>query len=125
MIETTPFHEFGDWQSPIMMHTDSEMICEKFKEDHEKAFKDALKATLMKRYAFDVDIDELIKAVNYDRNQYEKGFNDGFFRAKALYDRGEVEMPEGRSAGRCECGQFVNRLNKFCHECGRKIEWRE
>lgn len=26
----------------------------------------------------DVDKDELIKALQYDRNQYEKGYNDGF-----------------------------------------------
>lgn len=32
-------------------------------------------------YAVDVDKDELIKALQYDRDQYEKGFEDG---AKAL-----------------------------------------
>ena len=29
-------------------------------------------------YGFDVDKEELAKALNYDRNQYEKGYKDGY-----------------------------------------------
>ena len=39
----------------------------------------------------DVDKDELIKALKYDRDQYDKGFNDGY--SKGLED-GEKRMFE-------------------------------
>ena len=32
-------------------------------------------------YGFDVDKEELAKALNYDRNQYEKGYADGYKKA--------------------------------------------
>ena len=32
-------------------------------------------------YGFDVDKEELAKALNYDRNQYEKGHKDGYNKA--------------------------------------------
>lgn len=37
-------------------------------------------------YNINVDKDELIKALNYDRHQYEKGFSDGVAYMRALYD---------------------------------------
>ena len=47
----------------------------------------------VKRYGFDVDKEELAKALNYDRKQYEKGHTDGYNKAiddfvKAIVDRG-------------------------------------
>ena len=35
----------------------------------------------VQRYGFDVDKEELAKALNYDRNQYEKGHKDGYNNA--------------------------------------------
>ena len=40
--------------------------------------------------AVDVDKEELIKALSYDRNQYQKGYADGYADAKA-----ERKMEEG------------------------------
>ena len=37
---------------------------------------DCLKS--VQRYGFDVDKEELAKALNYDRKQYEKGHTDGY-----------------------------------------------
>lgn len=34
--------------------------------------------SVIQRYGIDVDKDELIKALNYDRGQYDKGFQDGY-----------------------------------------------
>ena len=44
-------------------------------------------------YGFDIDKEELAKALNYDRKQYEKGHTDGYNKAiddfvKAIVDRG-------------------------------------
>ena len=35
------------------------------------------------RQYVDVDKDELIRALQYDRNQYEKGFEDGYVKGRA------------------------------------------
>lgn len=35
----------------------------------------------------DVNKDELIKAMQYDRNQYDKGYQDGYEAAKLKYEK--------------------------------------
>ena len=35
----------------------------------------------VQRYGFDIDKEELAKALNYDRKQYEKGHTDGYNKA--------------------------------------------
>lgn len=47
----------------------------------------------VQRYGFDVDKEELARALCYDREQYEKGYADGYNKAiddfvKAIVDRG-------------------------------------
>ena len=44
-----------------------------------KLESDCLKS--VQRYGFDIDKEELAKALNYDRNQYEKGHTDGYNKA--------------------------------------------
>ena len=34
--------------------------------------------SVIQRYEIDVDKEELIKALNYDREQYDKGFREGY-----------------------------------------------
>lgn len=58
-----------------------------------------------------VDKEELIKALNYDRHQYEKGYAD----AKAEYQRPQGEWYYGED----ECGQD----GWFCSECGFFVPW--
>ena len=41
-----------------------------------KLESDCLKS--VQRYGFDIDKEELAKALNYDRKQYEKGHTDGY-----------------------------------------------
>lgn len=41
----------------------------------------------IQRYGFDIDKEELAKALKYDREQYEKGYTDGY--KKALDDLSE------------------------------------
>ena len=60
-------------------------------EQCSKLESDCIKS--VKRYGFDVDKEELAKALNYDRKQYEKGHTDGYNKAiddfvKAIVDRG-------------------------------------
>ena len=44
-----------------------------------KMENDTLQA--VRRYGIDVDKDELMKALNYDRGQYDKGYRDGYNEA--------------------------------------------
>ena len=44
-----------------------------------KLESDCLKS--VQRYGFDIDKEELAKALNYDRKQYEKGHTDGYNKA--------------------------------------------
>ena len=66
---TTSDIKFG-YQSPIsQIYKDIEY---KFKEDMENKTMEAIH-----HFGISVDKEELIKALQYDRNQYEKGYSDG------------------------------------------------
>lgn len=55
-----------------------------------------------------VNKDELVKALEYDRNQYDKGFEDG---AKAFAERLADEIKDTRFAyeaeQQCECIKYI------------------
>ncbi len=66
---TTGDINFG-YQSPIsQIYKDVEY---KFKEDMENKIMEAVH-----HFGISVDKEELIKALQYDRNQYDKGYSDG------------------------------------------------
>lgn len=67
------------YKSPI------EIIAEEMQIEKTKQLEgDIYKA--IQRYGINVDKDELIKALNYDRQQYEKGFSDGVAYMRAMYN---------------------------------------
>lgn len=49
----------------------------------------------------EIDKDELIKALEYDRNQYEKGYRDGYLDGYDAVQRLKAEL-YGRSMSGCE-----------------------
>lgn len=59
-------------------------------EQLEKAREDEICATIKEQYAIDVNREELIKALNYDRGQYNKGYSD----AQRLYERKWIPVSE-------------------------------
>ena len=62
------------YNSPITII--SQMVDEHIKEI-QKQEETAVMAEITKKIGVDVDKDELIRALNYDRHQYEKGYLDG------------------------------------------------
>lgn len=64
------------YNSPIKMI--SRVVDNAIKEQ-QKQEETMIMAEITKQIGVDVDKDELIKALNYDRQQYEKGFVDGRF----------------------------------------------
>lgn len=64
------------WESPInVMEIQDSFVSEIKEKTEEMVF------TEIKRIGIDVDKEELIKALQYDRNQYEKGYKDGYNKA--------------------------------------------
>lgn len=66
---------YMDWQSPI--HMIQEEIAQKVANDLDNQ---VYQATM--RVGIEVDKDELVKALEYDRNQYRRGYMDGFLNAE-------------------------------------------
>lgn len=64
------------YESPITLI--SQWVDEQVKEMH-KQEETAIMSEITKKIGVDVDKDELIRALNYDRQQYEKGYADGVF----------------------------------------------
>lgn len=66
----------GVYQSPI------EKIYGEIQSDIARQEEDALVATVTREVGYKVDKDELIKALKYDRHQYEKGYYEGLHANK-------------------------------------------
>ena len=60
-----------DYASPI------EMITNSIIKSNEEQLEDCMLFSVEREIGFKVDKEELIKALEYDRNQSEKGFEDG------------------------------------------------
>ncbi len=83
---TTGGINFG-YQSPIsQIYKDVEY---KFKEDMENKIMEAVH-----HFGISVDKEELIKALQYDRNQYEKGYSDGRASIVGEFERLRAEIDD-------------------------------
>lgn len=81
--------KFYDYESPITRIT-KEITESMMKEDGDLMF-----TTIKREVGFEVDKDELISALQYDRNQYDKGYKDGAketFKAELEEIKAEIEV---------------------------------
>ena len=62
------------YESPINMVYDA---VNKNIKQYQDEVENKIVYEITERYAIDVNKDELIKALNYDRDQYNKGYADG------------------------------------------------
>lgn len=60
-----------DWEEELMYESPIRMIQTQMETQMKKDC-----VSVVQRYGFDVNAEELKKALEYDRNQYEKGFKD-------------------------------------------------
>lgn len=112
------------YESPIkIIETKSEIFNEIENQTHVK---------IMQQIKMHVDVDEkeLLRALNYDRGQYEKGFSDGaqWASQKEIPRKPMIHNNDGyEEFARCECGAVLvttyGNRHKYCSNCGRKIDW--
>ncbi len=96
---------------------------------------DILKA--IQKYNIEVDKEELLKALAYDRDQYMKGYEEG--RASAfnveriaeeLIEALKKQTPKkplyiGLDNACSECETYIFEKDKYCPRCGQAIDWSE
>ena len=93
------------YESPIR-------ICEKITEDIITKTEDGIIEEVKVQVGYDIDKAELIKALEYDRGQYEKGYEDGKKDA----------VKHGRWEKDIEVDPFAEQyyVRWKCSECGHK-----
>ena len=93
-----------------------EQIANQIKQDAD----DRLMAEVKMKVDIDVDKDELIKALNYDRHQYEKGRDDAI----------EVLKPMCRYLGKCMSHPEISReyydyCDLYREDCNCQCLWKQ
>ena len=85
---------------------------------------------IVKSYGIEVDKEELLKALKYDRKQYDRGYTDGQ-RDERDGRTAKVEVVEKPNVFKCsECGQYFHSTAwgspvNYCSRCGARLEWDE
>ena len=67
------------YNHPVTTHDEIKKIVQKFEDEQ----CEAITATIYTEYGIRVDKEELLKALKYDRDQYRKGYNDGYAKGLA------------------------------------------
>lgn len=80
----------------------------------------------VQRVGVNVDREELVKALNYDRHQYEKGYADAVRDHKRQSGHWKMIFHDGNFKWiQCsECGhdtKILKCLPNFCEECGAEM----
>ena len=107
--------QFAEYESPIQV----------VMSEWETSFEDnCVKA--VQSYGFNINKEELAKALNYDRQQYEKGFEDA--RRRFQRPRGEwLFIDDDIGWDKCSNCGFMNMHIKwsFCPGCGADMRGEE
>jgi hypothetical protein len=113
-------------------------------EDLNEARDEAIVSTIREQYAIDCNREELIKALAYDRDQYNKGYEAGYKRAKQEFERPQGEWiichrdNEGIHKIKCPFCKYTKGtdfgglltltfecLPPFCEKCGADMRMGE
>lgn len=77
---------------------------------------------VIQSYSISINREELIRALRYDREQYDKGYRDG----KNFRHYEGVKPYKSGTRWYCgECSVCIGRFWKYCQYCGQKIGWDE
>lgn len=92
------------YESPIMFITE-QMTTELQKQTENNLYN------IIQKYNISVDREELIKALKYDRKQYELGFKDGL-READKWIKVEDKMPNEGETVLIYCPEFLEEIRK-------------
>lgn len=95
------------YRSPI---TIIESTIDSFTKSIIKQKDDAIFAEIQHSFGVDVDEKELIRALQYDRNQYEKGYADA--KAEEKHGRWEEQYKPN--------GNYISWDGYYCSACGKQ-----
>jgi len=111
------------YKSPI------EIICAKVHEDILDKTEDYLMLKIKQKMEVKVDKDEMIKALKYDRDQYEKGYDDAKQKYEKMLDKLADFLESLQIDVPCDCLAPISDECETCHynaptkECW--IKWAE
>lgn len=98
------------YESPIAI------IEQKILNEQKKQFENALMYEIRMNYQIDVDRDELIRALQYDREQYEKGYQDC---KAAMKKTGKWLINSDGYYPYCsQCKYEPKKMTRYCPNCG-------
>ena len=110
--------DMSGYESPITMEV--KKCCDKIIEERENA----IMMRLEEEIGFHIDRNELIKALKYDREQYAKGYREGYehgkeeiLRVKGSWNYIQSSMPICPFCGASAHKHFRN----FCPHCGADL----
>ena len=118
------------YRSPVSIFLVGDIISEM-----SKSIDDSIVTTINQSIGVGVDKEELIKALNYDRNQYNRGYNDAkeeLIKIGKWINRRVIT--ESNSFDLCVCSNCNEEFSydaetgvemssyKFCPNCGAKME---
>ena len=91
-------------------------------ESIEQQFEDAVFNTIRENHKIIIDGEELIKALNYDRNQYQKGYADALAETQKTGKWIDNIEHDGWFCSNCG-SSITSRYGKYsyCPECGAKM----
>ena len=101
-----------NWESPL---TITEEMCREVVEAYDSYIVEEVRKVVPH-----VDKEELVKALEYDRDQYEKGYADG--RADATKHGHWTEIDRGLLWQCSECGHHSISGGHYCDWCGCKMD---
>ena len=115
------------YNSPISII--SQMVDSQIKEMH-KQEETAIVSEITRKIGVDVDKDELIRALNYDRHQYEKGYVDGrmfgrhevLSKVKHISESQAISKEQLEYYGEKQSTEYKNCVKRqICNEIGRYL----
>lgn len=98
------------YESPIAI------IEQKILNEQKKQLKNALMYEIRMNYHINIDKDDLIRALLYDREQYEKGYQDG---KTAMKKTGKWLINSDGYYPYCsQCKYEPKEMTRYCPNCG-------